>query len=166
MIRKSALAFAAAVMLAGAAQAGTYAITGSFDTDPTVSVLAGSFSFDDTVVAAGSSDDSFALTALTLSFQGQTFNLNDATNAYVQFDAGTLVGPNALFSTVDGGKLELQSFSFFGSNSSNFTFRLASGTEQYGTLGLTAAVPEPASYALALAGLGALGLIARRRKAA
>jgi hypothetical protein len=166
MIRKTALALAAALTLAGAAHAGTYAITGSFDTDPTVNVLTGSFSFDDAVVAAGSADDSFSLTALTLSFQGHAFTLADAINAYVQFDAGTLVGPNALFSTLGGGQLELQSFSFFGSDSSNFTFRLATGSEQYGTLGLAAAgtVPEPASYALVLAALGG-GLFARRRKA-
>lgn len=165
MIRKSALALAAALTLVGTANAATYAITGSYDADPTADVLTGSFSFSDSDIAAGSIDDTFALTALTLTFQGTTYTLTNAVNAYVQFDAGMLVGPNASFDT-GNGVLSLQSFSFFGTNSSNFIYTVAGGGDASGTLNFTAAVPEPASYALALAGLGALGLVARRRKAA
>lgn len=158
MIRTTTLALAA-LTLAGAAQAATYQFQGSFDTAATVTVLTGSFSFDDTLAAAGGFDGTFDLTALTVSFQGQTFTLPQATNAYVQFEGGTLTGPNALFQTAAGGQLELQSF--FGS--SNFTFNQA-GKDQLGTLTISA-VPEPQTYALLLGGLAAVGFIARRRKA-
>lgn len=162
MIRKTALAFAtAALTLAGAAQAGTYTLTGSFDIDPATHVLTGSFDFDDAVVATGGADGAFDLTSLTFTFQGQTFTLAQATDPYVQFEGGTLTGPNALFTTAGGGTLSLQSF--FGS--SNFTYT-ANGSDALGTLSFTAAaVPEPASFALVLAGLGALGFAARRRQA-
>jgi hypothetical protein len=160
MIRKTALAFAAALSLAGAAHAGTYALTGSFDTAPAVNVLTGSFSFDDTQVAAGGFDGTFDLTALTFSFQGQSYTLALATDPYVQFESGTLTGPNALFTTPGGGSLALQSF--FGS--SNFTYVAATGTEQLGTLSFSVAtVPEPGTWALMLGGLGAAALVRRRK---
>ncbi len=38
------------------------------------------------------------------------------------------------------------------------------GGSYYGDLGVTGAVPEPESMALALAGLGVIGMLARRRK--
>ncbi|WP_457422801.1 PEP-CTERM sorting domain-containing protein [Roseateles sp. P5_E7] len=159
MIRNFALALTA-LALAAAAHAGTYAVTGSFDNDPGVEVLTGSFSFDDAQVAAGGFDGSFDLTSLNFTFLGQTYALTDATTAYVQFDFGSLSGPVATFST-SGGTLDLQSF--FGTN--YFTYVTRAG-EAYGTLSLdvAASVPEPASYALVLAALGG-GLFARRRKA-
>lgn len=158
MIRKTLLALAA-LTLVGAAQAATLNFSGSFDTAPATSVLSGSFSFDDAVVSAGGFDGDFALTALSFSFQGQSYTLAAATDPYVKFEAGTLTGPNALFSTPGGGTLALQSF--FGS--SGFTYNIG-GADQLGTLNVSA-VPEPESYALMLAGLGLVGLMARRRKA-
>ncbi len=161
MIRKSALALAAALSLAASAHAGTYTLTGSFDAAPAVTVLTGSFSFDDAQVAAGGFDGSFDLTALSFSFLGQTYTLTQSSSAYVQFEGGTLTGPNAVFATPADGALGLQSF--FGS--SNFTYSV-NQMDQGGTLSFTAAtVPEPASYALTLAGLTLLGLVGRRRKA-
>lgn len=164
MIRKSLLALAA-LALAGAALASPHSITGSFDSAPSVNVLAGTFDFDDAQVAAGGFDGAFDLTSLNFIFNGETFTLAQASlsSAYVQFEGGTLTGPNGLFTTAAGGSLELQSF--FGS--SNFTFSTARG-DQLGTLTVAAAatVPEPASLALVLGGLAAVGVSSRRRKAA
>lgn len=89
--------------------------------------------------------DTASLISLSLNFQGQSFTLAQASTAYApyaQFDAGSLTGPNALFNTAGGGRLELQSF--FGS--SNFTYNIA-GTDKLGTLTISA-VPEPQTYAL------------------
>lgn len=158
MIRKSLLALAA-LTLAGAAQAATYNFSGSFDADPANTVLNGSFSFDDAVVAAGGFDGDFSLTSLSFSFQGQSYTLAQATDPYVKFEGGTLTGPNASFATPAGNLLALQSF--FGS--SGFTYSVGS-TDQLGTLNISV-VPEPESYALMLAGLGIVGFLARRRKA-
>jgi hypothetical protein len=161
MTRKTLLALAA-LTLAGAAQASIYNFTGSFDNDPNTSVLNGSFSFDDAQVAAGGADGAFDLSSLNFNFNGETFTLGQArpNSAYVQFEGGTLTGPNGVFDTSGSGALALQSF--FGS--SNFTFSDARG-DQLGTLTLTAAtaVPEPATLALVLGGLGIVGFIARRR---
>jgi hypothetical protein len=161
MIRKFLLALAA-LTLAGAAQAALYNVTGSFDANPGVDVLTGTFSFDDTEVAQGGFDGQFTLTSLDFTFLGDSFTLADATDAYVQFEGGSLTGPNGLFST-SGGELALQSF--FGS--SGFTFAPLRGDEALGTLVLTAAntVPEPLSLALVLGGLGAAALGSRRRRA-
>ncbi len=158
MIRKTALTFAA-LTLACSAQAGTFSLTGSFDAAPGVNVLTGTFSFDDVVVANGGFDGTFNLTALTLSFQGQTYTLAQAMDPYVQFEGGTLTGPNARFVTTTGGTLDLTSF--FGASNFNYA---AGGLDQGGTLTISA-VPEPESYALMLGGLGLVGWMARRRKA-
>ena len=64
MIRKTALALAAALSLAGAAQAGPQVLTGSFDAAPAVVVLTGNFSFDDAEVAAGGGAGDFTMTLL------------------------------------------------------------------------------------------------------
>ncbi|MDR7269150.1 hypothetical protein J2X20_001779 [Pelomonas saccharophila] len=162
MIRKSLLALAA-LTLAGAAVASPHSITGSFDSNPGVTVLTGTFDFDDAQVAAGGFDGAFDLTALDFVFNGESFTLAQAAfnSAYVQFDGGTLTGPNGFFTTAGGGTLELQSF--FGS--SNFTFSTTRG-DQLGTLAVAATVPEPMSLALVLGGLAAVGAASRRRKAA
>jgi len=168
MIRKSLLALAA-LTLAGAAHASLYTFTGSIDTDPTATtVVTGSFSFDDADVAAGGSDGSFALTSLDFSFHGETFTLADALNStdlnytYVLFEGGSLTGPNASFTTSEG------TFSFQGFfGISSFTFAPTRGDEQLGTLALTqSTVPEPASLALVMGSLAAVGVASRRRKAA
>lgn len=164
MIRKTLLVLA--LSAAGLAQAATYSIVGSFDDAPATNVLSGSFSLTDSHLVAGlaGSIDTANLTSLNVSFLGQALSLGQlkpgSYQPYAQFDFGALTGPNALFNTQGGGSLELQSF--FGS--SNFTYSV-NGSDRLGTLTISAAVPEPQSYALLLGGLAAVGFIARRRQA-
>lgn len=158
MTRNTLLALAA-FTLAAAAQAATYNVSGSFDSAPGTPVLSGEFSFDDTGLPVDF-DGTLDLTALSISFMGQTYTLAQAEYPYVQFEMGALTGPNASF-TLPGGTLALQSF--FGA--SNFTYA-ANGSDLGGTLTFSIAnsVPEPGTWALMLGGLAAVGA-ARRRKA-
>jgi len=69
------------------------------------------------------------------------------------------------------GNWETRSYSLIGDGSAMKLKFIATGTsDSYGTsldnVSLTAAVPEPETYAMLLAGLGLVGVIARRRKAA
>jgi hypothetical protein len=98
---------------------------------------------------------------------GDAVNIFDAagnTITRVVFGASPAAAPFATFDNAAGlsGAVTLSALSFVGGNGA---FLAASGTE-IGSPGSIAAVPEPGSIALLLAGLGVVAGVARRRPAA
>lgn len=89
----------------------------------------------------------------------------------VAFDSIKLSGPNDFHGTgTISGAPSSASFGFKNLTAGDYTITLLghavgkAGGSYSGDLGVTAAVPEPESMALALAGLGVISMLARRRK--
>ncbi len=146
------------------ASAATYTFSGQISFSAQTPSLLGetltvSFSLSDAAVAAlNGGDGSVALSSLNLSFLGQTRDLSQAIDAYAQFEAGQLIGPNAGFQGLAGGDLQL--VSSFGNSSFYYSLN---GKDSLGDLSVSA-VPEPSTWALGLAGLAVVGSLARRRR--
>lgn len=163
MIRKTliAAAFGAAAV---AAQADTVVVHFSSDAFDGGSLLgqtfSGSFSFNDAALNASTS--SLPLLSLNFTLGGQTFTLAQEITqaANVTFSAGSVSGLNASFT----GAMNIDLNDGFGLP---YAFYQTSTTD-FGSANLsftTAPVPEPETWALLLGGLGAVGLMVRRRKA-
>lgn len=120
----------------------------------------GTFSFDDALLM-GTGQEWLAVDALTLSFAGTSFTLADADGpTEVAFSDGAMLGLSFSASAKEPQITFVPGFT-----------SLAEAFVAYDTsLGLSGAgdavlspVPEPESIALMLAGLGVVGLLARRR---
>ena len=145
-----------------AAQANTVVVNFTSDAFDAGSLLGqtfqGSFSFDDASLTT--STLSLPLTSLNFTLDGQVFTLaQEATHAAnVTFSSGNVIGLNASFT----GALNIDLNDGFGSP---YAFYQTSPVNS-GSANLSfsaAAVPEPASWALSLAGALMLGSLARRR---
>ncbi len=180
MLRKIALSSLIAFGFAGGAQAASYGsvnfgdITPEFDTFGTHAIAVGDFTFDFFFKASQPYIGSATLSDLPTVFLGtQRYNIDGLTLSLWQ-DVGTNIGS---FDAADvslgtfpitGDYISIQTPNVFGAG--NYFFR-AEGTAT-GTLGgrlsytaSAVAVPEPQTYAMLLAGLGAIGFLARRRRA-
>lgn len=161
-----------AVLLATAAlsaQAADYTFAGLTDSGPlNPAPFSGSFSFDD---PAPGFDGAIALDALSLLFAGQSYTLASAdagTAPVAWFAAGSLLG----IDYQDSGAADPATrphvqllAGWIDISEAYFSYdTTGSGVEGFGSLGISA-VPEPAGWALLLAGLGLVGLLGRRRSA-
>jgi hypothetical protein len=163
MIKTTALAALLALALP-AAQAATqlYAFSGTLESGALLGTsYQGQFSFDDASLTL-TGEEYLGVDSLAMSFLGNQWGLALAEAATeVKFVNGTFAGLsyNATlgatgFSTIPGSIDATDAF---------VAYTTTLGNDGTGSL-VYAPVPEPESYAMLLAGLAAMGVIARRRK--
>jgi hypothetical protein len=156
--RKTALA---ALMLAAlpAAQAATYSFSGMMASGSLIGdSFLGSMSFDASSLI-GNGLEIFSLTSLSIGFAGHTYTLADADAAPdVSYLDGTFLG----LSYSASGKDPQIGFVAGTQDASDAYFSYDTSLGPSGSSDITyAPVPEPETYAMLLAGLGLLGLVAR-----
>jgi hypothetical protein len=160
----SSAACAALLLASVSASADSFTFTGVSDYGPlSGESFSGSFSY-----AAAVTDGDVALSSFSFTFAGQTYTLASgiAGSAYASFSGGEFLGINYVDnSSSDTAVRPAVSFvaGFFSLAEAQLYYTGADGATGFGSYSVTA-VPEPESYALMLGGLGALALIARRRK--
>lgn len=112
------------------------------------------------------SPDSFTsiLAAQPIAYNGGLFDLNVQDSAGNIFSSG-LTAPT-LVGFTGGAFCSDQTSSLCGSALEDFSNGFSLHELQSGTLTLTAAVPEPSTWAMLILGFGALGVMAHRKKLA
>lgn len=123
--------------------------------------FSGSFSFDD-VGLSGFDAEWLSVDKLTMSFLGNSYSLADATAAVeVAYNNGAFLGLSYDTGTIDNGFTLIPGTDHVGG--AFLAYTTPAGLAGEGSVAFAQAVPEPESYAMLLAGLGLMGMVARRR---
>ena len=156
---KTALAFAALLLTAGAAQAASITFSGVIDDGLLAGqTFSGLFSYDDPL--PGVVLDTAPLTSLLFSFAGTSYNLSqaDVGSTFANFAVGEVLGFDANYS----GDTTLTFSTGFGSPFVDY--RVASTGDRGSGSYSVSAVPEPSTWLLSLGGLAVLGAMGARRR--
>lgn len=153
-----------------AAQAATYSFSGMMDSGSLIGEsFTGNFSFDD-LGLTGVDLEIRSLNSLSLNILGNTYTLGNADSMPdVSFLNGSFLGlsysvtTNTLgFSVIPGFSDTSDAFVAYDKLSGG---NIVDGQSGYGSI-VYLPVPEPETYAMLLAGLGLMGVVARRRSQA
>lgn len=151
---------AAALIAASAAHADSFNFSGVIDAGPlSGQSFSGSYTVN-TALVTGADFEQIALTAFSLTFNATTYTLNSSATA--DYSGGVFLGLGYTGITA-GGTLSMVSGSMDVTDAF-LSYAPTSGIESSGMYSVTA-VPEPETWALMLGGLGAIGMLARRRRA-
>lgn len=151
-----------------AAQAATYSFSGMMDSGSLIGEsFTGNFSFDDFGLT-GVDLEIRGLNSLSLNILGNTYTVGNADSMPdVSFLNGSFLGlsysvtTNTLgFSVIPGFSDTSESYVAYDKLSGG---NIVDGQSSYGSI-VYLPVPEPETYAMLLAGLGLMGLVARHRR--
>lgn len=158
-MRKTLLA--AAMVLAGLnAHADTLNFSGQLETGPLLGAsFSGSFSFDASLLT-GSGHELVDLSSWSLSALGQNLSGGGSSAVQAAFWDGQFVGLDGIYAV---GSYVFNLGNGVTDFSNAYLAYTAPSGDGFGSYTVSA-VPEPESYALMLAGLGCVALLARRRK--
>lgn len=153
-----------------AAQAATYSFSGMMDSGSLIGEsFTGNFSFDD-LGLTGIDLEIRGVTSLSLNFLGTTYTVGNADSMPdVSFLNGSFLGLSYSVTTSTLGFTVIPGFS--DTSDAYIAYdklsggNIADGQSGYGSI-VYLPVPEPESYAMLLAGLGLMGVVARRRSQA